>query len=146
MVATISRKTCFTSSSVPGVAWQIPPHARRGGSDACYESGATERLKSASSCWAKRSWSASGIASSCVARVSARRSPVSAQSGNERIPITEKRNNPMVLVSFIVGIVGLILHVIGLIPLVGIVLSGIVLASFKPETQKNRWMAGWAWP
>jgi hypothetical protein len=77
------------------------------------------------------------------------RPPVQGGSHSVRIPVTaaaddpEKHNNPLALISFIVGIVGLILHVIGLIPIVGIVLSAIALGSFKPETQKNRWMAGW---
>ena len=53
-----------------------------------------------------------------------------------------KVNNPWALWGFIVGLVSVFFFWIGIIPLIGLVLSVIGLTSFKPESQKNKWMAG----
>lgn len=53
-----------------------------------------------------------------------------------------KRNNGMALTGFVLGIVSVFLYEIGIIPILGIVFSAIGLGTFKPQSQKNRWMAG----
>lgn len=55
---------------------------------------------------------------------------------------TAPSNNTMALVGFILGLVSVVLYMIGIIPLLAVVFSGIGLATFKPESQKNKWMAG----
>jgi len=58
------------------------------------------------------------------------------------IALAPKVNNPWALWGFIVGLVSVVFFWIGIIPLIGLVLSVIGLTSFKPESQKNKWMAG----
>ncbi len=58
------------------------------------------------------------------------------------IALAPKKNNPWALWGFIVGLVSVFFFWIGIIPLTGLALSVAGLTSFKPETQKNKWMAG----
>ena len=53
---------------------------------------------------------------------------------------TVKKNNGLALTSFILGLVGLI---IAGIPcgICAIIFGGVGIAKFKPDTQKNKWMA-----
>ena len=53
-----------------------------------------------------------------------------------------KSNNGMAVTGFVLGLASAVLYVIGIVPILAVVFSGIGLATFKPETQKNRWMAG----
>jgi hypothetical protein len=57
-------------------------------------------------------------------------------------PHVFKHNNPWALWGFITGLVSIFFFWIGIIPLAGLGLSVAGLTSFKPETQKNKWMAG----
>jgi hypothetical protein len=57
--------------------------------------------------------------------------------------VVERQNNPLALTGFIIGIAGVFFHFIGVVPVAGIVLSSLGLGSFKPASQKNKWMAGW---
>lgn len=55
--------------------------------------------------------------------------------------IGEKRNNPMAVAGFVLGLASVVLYAIGIVPLLAVVFSGVGLGSFKPESQKNKWMA-----
>ncbi|WP_088257600.1 DUF4190 domain-containing protein [Fimbriiglobus ruber] len=54
----------------------------------------------------------------------------------------EKSNNPVAIVGFLLGLLSVFLYAIGIIPILAIVFSGIGLATFNSETQKNKWVAG----
>ena len=58
------------------------------------------------------------------------------------IALAPKVNNPWALWGFIIGLVSVFFSWIGIIPLIGLVLSVTGLTTFKPESQKNKWMAG----
>jgi hypothetical protein len=51
------------------------------------------------------------------------------------------KNNPMALTGFILGLASVGFYFIGILPILGIVFSSIGLATFKPDIQKNKWMA-----
>jgi hypothetical protein len=51
------------------------------------------------------------------------------------------KNNPMALTRFILGLVSVVFYSIGILPILGIIFSAIGLATFKPDIQKNKWMA-----
>ena len=51
-------------------------------------------------------------------------------------------NSPLAVIGFILGLLSVVLYTIGIIPILAIVFSGIGLVSFKPDAQKNKWMAG----
>jgi hypothetical protein len=51
-------------------------------------------------------------------------------------------NNPWAVWGFIIGLISVFFHWIGVIPIAAIVLSAMGLATFDPKTQKNQWMAG----
>lgn len=53
-----------------------------------------------------------------------------------------KQNNGMAIAGFVLGIVSIFLYFIGILPILAIVFSSIGMATFKPESQKNKWMAG----
>ncbi len=53
-----------------------------------------------------------------------------------------KSNNSAALTGFVLGLVSAVFYYIGIIPILAIVFSSVGLASFKPEVQKNKWMAG----
>ena len=55
--------------------------------------------------------------------------------------LVEKRANSMALLGLIIGVTSVFLYRIGLLPIFGVVFSTIGLGTFKPESQKNRWMA-----
>lgn len=57
-------------------------------------------------------------------------------------PAAEKSNNGVALTGFILGLSSVFLYFIGIIPILAALFSGFGLASFNPEAQKNRWMAG----
>ena len=63
-------------------------------------------------------------------------------SARDPLDATKKKNNPMALTGFIVGLVSMVLFVIGILPILTIVFSSIGLGTFKPVVQKNKWMAG----
>jgi Domain of unknown function (DUF4190) len=54
----------------------------------------------------------------------------------------EKKNNPMSLTGFVLGLISVVLYAVGLVPILAIIFSSVGLGTFKPELQKNKWMAG----
>ncbi len=53
-----------------------------------------------------------------------------------------KHNNGMALTGFAFGLASIFLYGIGIVPILGIVFSGLGLGTFKSRVEKNRWMAG----
>ena len=61
---------------------------------------------------------------------------------NQKEEKVNKQNNAMALIGFILGILSAFLYdKFSIIPIIGIIFSGIGLGTFNPETQKNKWMA-----
>jgi hypothetical protein len=54
----------------------------------------------------------------------------------------EKSNNGAALTGFILGLASIVLYFVGIIPVLAMVFGSIGLATFKPDAQKNKWMAG----
>jgi DNA-directed RNA polymerase subunit RPC12/RpoP len=65
-----------------------------------------------------------------------------ADSAKKLADSAKKVNNGAALTGFILGLASIILFFIGIIPILAVVFSSIGLATFKPEVQKNKWMAG----
>ena len=66
------------------------------------------------------------------------------ETKDEIIEVKKLHNNTMALVGFILGILSAFVYALfSIMPILGIIFSGIGLGTFKPETQKNKWMA-WA--
>lgn len=61
----------------------------------------------------------------------------------ENLVLAPKSFNPLAMTGFILGLTSVVFYVIGIIPILGIVFSGIGLGRFNPETQKAKWMGGW---
>jgi hypothetical protein len=57
-------------------------------------------------------------------------------------PQEPKKNNSMAVTGFVLGIVSAFFYFIGILPILAIVFSSIGLGTFKPDSQKNKWMAG----
>lgn len=87
-------------------------------------------------------WSGRYYCRSCGIELRVSGPPIKVRS-TEPVAIGEKRNNPMAVTGFVLGLVSVVLYEVGILPILAVVFSGIGLASFKPEAQKNKWMAGW---
>jgi hypothetical protein len=62
---------------------------------------------------------------------------------SEQIPIAglkPKTNNHACVAGFVLGLTSVFLYVIGILPIMGILINIIGLASFDKSTQKNKWM------
>jgi hypothetical protein len=64
-----------------------------------------------------------------------------AEPRNSGAPGEEKSFNGMAITGFVLGLVSTVLYPIGIIPILGIVFSGIGMGTFKPQKQKAKWMA-----
>jgi hypothetical protein len=64
-------------------------------------------------------------------------------NGVEDVLSTTTHNNPFGLAGFWFGVASVFLHSVGAIPLLGLVLSGIGLATYDETKHRNRWQAGW---
>lgn len=53
----------------------------------------------------------------------------------------ELKNNPLALTGFILGLVSIFFSWIGIIPIAGLIISGIALSKFDPSKEKNKWQA-----
>ena len=62
--------------------------------------------------------------------------PVSVQ-----IPGFKRANNGLAVTGFIFGLASMLLYAIGIIPILAVVFSVAGLATFKPDSKKNKWMA-----
>ena len=58
------------------------------------------------------------------------------------VPAANRRSNGMAVTGFILGLASVVFYVVGIIPILAVVFSGLGLTSFKPEAQKNKWMGG----
>ena len=64
--------------------------------------------------------------------------PSDAKGRQEHIPL---KSNGFAVTGFILGLVSIFLAFIGMLPILAVIFSTIGLFTFKPMTQKNRWMA-----
>jgi len=53
----------------------------------------------------------------------------------------ELKNNPLALTGFILGLISIFLSWIGIIPIVGLIVSIIALVKFDSKKEKNKWQA-----
>ncbi len=67
----------------------------------------------------------------------------SASAGVAVGSIAEKKSNPYALAGFCLGVSSVLLSFIGIIPLLGIAISAVGLATFDDSRHQNKWHAKW---